>query len=107
MTIEDFWNSSMVDIQDVIESYTRKKKEEIIKNFTLAEIIANRIAVLLPSDDEIPQLMPWDYYPKSFESEKAQHENRKQQQELEAFKSKRRDAMDAYNARFYGGGEQE
>ena len=97
----------MVDIRDTIESYNRKKKDEIMKRFTLGEIVANRLAMLLPSDNDVPQLMPWDYYPQLFNEEKVQYENYKQQQELEDFKNRRRDAMDAYNARFYGGGESE
>ena len=105
MSVDRFWDSSMVDIQDTIESYTRKKKDEIMKNFTLAEVIANRIAMLLPSETEVSQFMPWDYYPRLYESEKVQYEEHKRQKELEEFKNRRRDAMDAYNAKYYGGGE--
>lgn len=105
MSISGFWNSSLVDIQDFIESYTRRKKEEIMKNFTHAEIMANRLAMLLPSDDKVQRIMPWDYYPELFKEERIRYKKQKEEQEFKEFKMNRRNAMDAYNAKYYGGGE--
>lgn len=105
MSISGFWNSSLVDIQDFIESYTRRKKEEIMKNFTHAEIVANRLAMLLPSDDKVQRIMPWDYYPELFKEECIRYKKQKEEQEFKEFKMNRRNAMDAYNAKYYGGGE--
>lgn len=92
ISVGEFWNSSLAEIFDAIESYNRREKSKIQLLFVEAEVIANRLSFLM--DHKTPLLMPWDYYPAVFAEEKAI----KDKEELENFKARRRDAMDAHNA---------
>lgn len=93
MTADAFWISSPMEVCDAIESDNRKKKWDIKLLFLLSDLIADRVSFLL-GDREEGLLMPWDYFPESFAREK----KAKEKDDLERYKAKRRNAMDAYNA---------
>jgi hypothetical protein len=93
MTGSEFWESSLPEIIDRIQSADRKRKQEIGNLFMLAEIISNRMF----RDKDTPAVMPWDYYPKLFTEDKASYEDQQRIKELENYKEKRRRAMDRYN----------
>lgn len=92
MTAGGFWNNSPAEICDAIESHQRKKKQEVMLLFVQAEAMAERISRLFGNKEEA--LMPWDYFPEAFAEEKAA----KDKEKMEDFKTRRRNAMDAYNA---------
>lgn len=87
-----------MEIIDVIESYKRKEQSKIYKLFLVADVIANRVAQGF-SKEKIERLMPWDVYPDMFKDEKISYEKAQQKEELEAYKERRRRAMDNHNAR--------
>lgn len=93
MTGSEFWESSLPEIIDRIQSADRKRKQEIGNLFMLAEIISNRMF----RDKDTPAVMPWDYYPKLFAEDKANYEDQQRKNELDNYKEKRRRAMDQYN----------
>lgn len=96
MSVREFEESSLTDILDCIESYNRRKKLDIQLRFMQAEVIANRLCMMI--DEKTEALMPWDYYPQIFEKERKDYIRRKEEADLAAFKARRRSAMDQYNA---------
>lgn len=89
---ECFWNYSIVEIEDLIESYQRKNRMEqklaIDKMFTLADAIISRFLPIL--DQNIKPTLPWDVYPKLFSEEKKEYEQAMEEEEFEKFKAGRR-----------------
>lgn len=98
MTGSEFWESSLPEIIDRIESADRKRKYEIGNLFMFAEVISNRMF----RDKDTQALMPWDYYPQLFAADKVKYEEKKQADDMENYKEKRRMAMDRHNARRSG-----
>lgn len=98
MTGSGFWNSSLPEIIDWIESDNRRRKEQINYQFVLADVIANRCM----RDEKTPVIHPWDLYPGLFAEEQKHFEEYQKVQEFEEYKEKRRKAMLAHNARCRG-----
>lgn len=106
MTPQVFWNSSLYELLDYMESHTRrmirKKREEVAMFFMLADIISQRHPMV--DKEKNPVSYPWDYYPELFKEDKEWNEKQKSENEFEDYKSKRRRAMIEHN-RARGGGE--
>ena len=91
-----FWDLSIDEINDLIESYRRKyeieAKQTLIFNKIQAEQIMHEILPLLaeklPDDYRKPQL--WDYYPDLFINEKEMFEKKQEEDKFEEFKEGRR-----------------
>ena len=70
ISIETFWNSSLAEVIDLMESAYRvqlkRRKQRIEDNCTLAEAIAANVGALFDENSR-PFLKPWDFYPKLFE----------------------------------------
>lgn len=104
ITIELFWNSSVNEIIDMLESHyrenERKRKQKIMDDFLLAEVIAHNVATLLfsESDKKVMQ-RPWDYYPSLFKKEKERYEEKERQIEFEEYKERRREYIAEFNRR--------
>lgn len=62
----------MAEIIDLINSFNRvylqKKKDKILENYRLSQMIANHVSLLLSSESKL--LDVWEYAPELFEKEK-------------------------------------
>lgn len=100
MSVSDFWDFSIAEINDILASYNRRKQEKFKEKvrfiFLQADTFENAIARSF--DDKARKMHPWDVYPALFEEERKSHEEYSQQEEFESFKERRRAAMDRYNA---------
>lgn len=102
MTIREFQNSSIPEIEDHIASYNRRKKQQINMIFMLSEVITNHLLAALPGGKEMKPLMPWDYDPQGFAEEKEIYLRKKNEMKLERYKEKRRMRMNQHNAMRHG-----
>lgn len=98
--MSDFWDFSIAEINNALASYNRRELEEYKQKVRLAFLQADALGNVIARsfDSKIPKMQPWDMYPALFEEERKQYEAYSQQEELEAFKERRRAAMDRYNA---------
>lgn len=101
--VETFWDSSMDEIRELLKSRsreeTRKRKEKIMDDFVMAEVIAWNIGAMLPHDEKFTLPKPWDYYPKIFAEESAAFEEQEKERQLEEYKEKRRAYVAEVNRR--------
>lgn len=99
MSIQEFWELSPMELNDCIQSYKRRRENEIKQqvnmNFLLAEVISRRI--FAEKEDEIPQ--PWDYYPELFEMEKQISDEAYRKKKIEEYKEQRRKYVEEFNRR--------
>ncbi len=90
--IERFWNSSLAEVLDMLESHKRVRqyqtKEKLLFIYQLSEWTADHIMSKWDKDYPVPH--PWDTYPDLFQEEQALFEESRQRQEFEAFKERRR-----------------
>lgn len=97
--IESFWNSSIVEIEDEIESHNRvmmsEQKERIYSLFLLSSLINERHPMVDKTSCHLT--MPWDYYPSLFEEEKKVYEQIQNGNELEEYKEKRKEYAANWN----------
>lgn len=107
--VDLYWNLTLQEIVDIIESETRRRREEIGRLFVLADAISSRVAYFFSDPKkrrESDIVQPWDSYPSLFETAKEAHEDRKEQRqdaELEAYKARMATAIEAWNKRFEEG----
>ena len=69
-----YWDLTLQEITDIIESHGRRQKEEINRLFVLAEVISNRVGIIFSGKkdhDESDLLRPWHFYPDLFKDERA------------------------------------
>lgn len=101
MIFDTFWNSSVQEIRDYIESFQRNRrrqiKERTMELFLLAELISERDP--LTDKKKTKMTMPWDCYPDLFAEEAGQQEQAKTEAEFESYKEKRRMYVREFNAR--------
>lgn len=93
MSSAQFWDSTMGEIMDYIESRYRQDKqnlkEKILLNYALADRIGLYVAkVVGDSNNEIEIPQPWDAFPDLFSDEKTAVEEKKRQHEMELYKAK-------------------
>ncbi len=102
-----FWNSTIKELQDSIESYNRvtyrKTKEKAIFNTILAKQIGEQIAMLFDEKKEIQPMQLWQLYPNLFDEEKEQYEVEKKNNDLELYKARMKDFMYRHNTYRKGG----
>lgn len=101
MNIKQFWESSLVEISDYIDSARRvqkqKAKEDILRLFMLATIINERHPMVDKEKQKVS--LPWDFYPELFEEERLFSEEQKEKDEFEAYKERRRRYVLNHNKR--------
>lgn len=97
ITIEQFWNLSIAEVQDVINAYAQRRKTDLKQSIRMQFLLASLIPqyILRNETDPVPQ--PWDYYPELFEEEKELYEKAAAEKELEEFKERRRQYAAALN----------
>lgn len=92
ISITDFWNLSVMEIFDIMESLYRKKKQEkkerLSEVFILAKSTAEHIGTYLNKENKAG--MPWDFFPELFREEKAAYEKAVEEEELEKARERRR-----------------
>ena len=81
----------------MLQTYYEEQIQDIRKNvgniFLLAEVVTRYMAK--DEKEEMPR--PWDYYPEIFAEDKKLHEERKKQEELEAYKEQKRAYAERWN----------
>lgn len=100
MTIREFWESSLFEIEDFVSSYNRRRKQRMSMIFMEAEVLTNHIAAAF--DQKVTPLMPWDYDPEGFKREKEAFIRRKEELDLQQYKERRRMRMNQFNAMRHG-----
>lgn len=88
--MEMFWDSTLQELTDIIESKRRmlraEEKARISRLFVLAEAITTRITYFLSDPEKRnPDMItyPWDFYPELFADDKQEVEMRKEKIEQE------------------------
>lgn len=105
-----FWNSSVLEITDLMESFERterrKQKQNAIDNYYLADQIIAGFNLIMNGNEngENNPHMLWDYYPGLFEEEKKLSKQLQEQDELERAKAGRRRLANAMNKKLKGDG---
>lgn len=103
MSIETFWDSSIDEIVDMINSHireeNRRKKQKVIDDFIIAEVTALNLAALFSKKEDRKIPKPWDYYKTMFAEEKEAYEAKEEERALEEYKEKRRAYVAEYNKR--------
>ena len=102
ISVDLFWNSSVNEIIDMLESCGRRKEQErklkIQDDFIIAEVIAAN--VLIPFGDNKSELPhPWDYYPGFFRKEKELWEENQLKQQMEEYYENRKAYIREMNRR--------
>ena len=96
-----FWNSSLNEIMDMMESYircrTRDRKQQISDNFILSKALALNLSTLF--SDKAEFCNPWDFYPQTFKEDKEDYEQQKLEAQLADYRDKRRQWADEFNRR--------
>lgn len=103
----DFWDLTILEIRDLIESYNRvriqKQKEKIVESYRLSQMIANNVSLLLSK--EAKPLDVWDYAPELFQEERSQVEQARLAQELKLHQERMRAFAESHNRKMKTEGE--
>ena len=95
----DFWDLTVLEIREMIESYNRVKiqerKEKILDSYILSRMITNHVSLLLSNDVKIAEL--WEYAPELFAEEKQAMEEERQRQTLLLHKERMREFAERHN----------
>lgn len=98
----EFWNYSVAEISDMLESYRKNEeqriKREVIHDFVMAEVQTRY--TFREKQDAIPR--PWDYYPELFAEEKKVFDVAEKEKAFEEYKEKRQRYVEEYNRRRQG-----
>lgn len=106
MDIDQFWECSVAEIQDYLESYERRERQEIKQRLSekhfLAQDISQYVGLLLGGKKE-ELLELWDFFPGLFGQEgRTAQENRKAQ-EMAVYKAQMQDFALRHNHARNGG----
>lgn len=95
----DFWDLTVLEIREMIESYNRVKiqerKEKIIDSYRLSQMISNHVSSLLSKDAKVLEF--WEYAPDLFVEEKQAVEQEQQRQALLLHKERMREFAERHN----------
>lgn len=98
---EIFWNSSLEELRDRIESFrrvrVRKAREKISLCYELAGLIGTYVGKLFDDKNAITIPHPWDAYPELFSTEKKQFEETQREKQLEAVREMRHVYAERHN----------
>ena len=105
-----FWESSVLEIQDMMQAHDRRLeaefKNDVMIGFSSADAIATRVAYLFSDTKkrrESDIIQPWDSFPALFENAKENAAESKRDAELEQYKANMRAFADRWNRRFRDG----
>lgn len=95
----DFWDLTVLEIREMIESYNRVKiqerKEKIIDSYRLSQMISNHVSSLLSKDAKVLEF--WEYAPDLFVEEKQAVEQERQRQAFLLHKERMREFAERHN----------
>lgn len=98
---ERFWNYSLGEVLDLIESWVRVKKqtakEQIAAYFELAGLIGLYIQKPYDEKNEIKIPHPWDAYPDLYQAEKERYEAAQEKIMLNEARISRREYAQKHN----------
>ena len=104
MTPESFWDYSLNEIIDTMESYARqtnrKRKQKIADDFVLVKALSLNLATIISGKDDLCN--PWDFYPETFKENKEEYEQQKLEADLAEYRDKRRQWAEEFNRRRRG-----
>lgn len=91
MSINQFWQLSILEIQDFIQSKrrsdTQRVKEDISLQFLLAKLVGEQIAAMYQKDFKLSK--PWDLYPELFDQESEEVKRLQEENALADYKERR------------------
>lgn len=96
-----FWNMSLPEIEDTIESYVRQEERQKKQNLLFIHFAARDIGqyvnlVLNGSEDaELKEL--WDFFPELFKTEQKEAEKQRREQQLAVYKAQMKDFVARHN----------
>ena len=103
--MDQFWDSTLLELNDLKESWVRSRKaEDKVKAghvFVLANAITSRIAYFFSDEKSRKEeiiLQPWQAYPEYFIDEEKLAEERKEKQEMDIQRQKVIDWVNHVNA---------
>ena len=104
VSIEVFWNSSILEVRDLIDSDNRVKNKEFKiqtkRDFINAEVAHRWQSNLYKKEgSEFDSPYVWEYYPDLFEEEKKYSEEQQKEAELEKLKGNRKRYAEEYKRR--------
>ena len=95
----DFWDLTVLEIREMIESYNRikiqERKEKIIDSYRLSQMISNHISLLLSKDSKVFEF--WEYAPELFVEEQQAVEQERQRQAFLLHKERMREFAERHN----------
>ncbi|VQF35137.1 Uncharacterised protein [Streptococcus pneumoniae] len=95
----DFWDLTVLEIREMIESYnrvkTQERKEKIIDSYRLSQMISNHVSLLLSNDAKIVEF--WEYAPELFVEEQQAVELERQRQAFLLHKERMREFAERHN----------
>ena len=108
MGMDQFWECSIIEIQDYLESYERRERREMKERLTekhyLAQDIAQYIHVMLNGQKDGEQLLePWDFFPELFGKEGERARKSRERQDMAVYKAQMRDFAYRHNHARNGG----
>jgi len=103
-----FWDLSLAEINDLFESYERKRnrereqkkvdaKDQAMFLYNLSTQIADAVAQLLPGNAERERIPLAKFYPDFFKEEAAASDEEKRENELALHKARMEDYVHRYN----------
>lgn len=107
MTMQDFWDASLAEITDYIESYSRREERKLKNRLSelhfLAKDTAQYVGLIFggKEGDQAPEL--WDYFPELFSEERETAEVIQKQQQLAVYKAQMSDFAYRHNHMRTGG----
>lgn len=108
LTHGQFWDMSLPEVGDVIESHIRKdteqQKQELARAHFLAKDIGQYVCLILNGSDSVEILELWDYFPELFKAEKAIVEKEHAERQLALYKEQMQDFAYRHNS-LRGGGK--
>lgn len=104
---ERFWELSIPDIIDTIESFhrqeERKVKQELMNLHFLARDIGQFTAVAIQGSDNVKIMELWDFFPDLFDRERKETEKKIQEKQLAEYKARFNDFAIRHNHAMAGG----
>lgn len=109
MPVQEFWNASLAEIMDYIDSFSRREEQSLKKRLSelhfLAKDTAQYVGLMIGGGEGDRASELWDYFPDLFEEEKEQTEQLRQKQQLAVYKARMNDFVYRHNRARTGGEE--
>lgn len=101
MRPSEFWDYSLAEVNDLLESQERKREKDLktktLENCQLGYIVAGNISRFM--NQNVNAIKPWDIYPELFEEEKKLYEIKREKDDLETYKQRKREYAAMVNAK--------